>query len=730
MRRTVSAVVVSLAATSLSLAGLSFIGVTAVTPSARADAGTTLEAQGSVEQVAVTGAEPGASARLLNADGHAVATKTVDGQGATLFRHVAAAAGYVVKVGDARSNPVDVTRPDDTPAPSVYTSQHLGPGFGYIKTRDGTLLSANVTLPGPVADGPYPTVVEYSGYDPSNPGSRQPASGIASLLGYATVGVNVRGTGCSGGAFDYFEALQSLDGYDAVEAVAAQPWVANGKVGMVGISYAGITQLFVAATRPPHLAAITPLSVLDDTYWTLYPGGILNNGFAVGWGDDRQHDARPAASEWVQKRIADGDATCKTNQALRLQAPNIRHEIATVGPDRVPADDAFAPGTFVDKIDVPVFIAGSWQDEETGGHFPEMLDKFAPGVVVKVTLMNGKHADSLGPELLTRWAEFLDFYVAHRIPSVSPAVRAIASVFLGRAFGDGVTLPPDRFAGQTDFAAALASYEAEPPVRVLFDSGAGTPVGAPIAGFETTLPSWPPPAATARTWYFQPGGALGDVRPAADTSDRYTYDPAAFPRTSENGWKPLPAGKAAAYASDPLAADTVILGSGSVDLWLRSTAPDVDLEVTVSEVRPDGQETYVQSGWLRASRRALDRAASTELHPVPTFRKADAAALPKGKFSLVRVPLFPFGHVFRAGSRVRIVVQPPGGNRPSWAFDSLTYPNTVTNTIAIGPDHPSRVVLPVVPGLDVPTPLPSCGSLRGQPCREYVPTTNASKGPR
>src|SRR5436190_3182944 len=208
MRRTVSAVVVSLAATSLSLAGASFIGVAAVTAGARADVGTTLEAQGSVEQVAVTGAEPGGSARLQDADGRMVATKAVDRQGATLFRHVAAGSGYVVKVGGARSKPVNVTSPDDTPAPSVYTSQRLGPGFGYIKTRDGTLLSANVTLPGPVADGPYPTVVEYSGYDPSNPDGRQPASGISSLLGYATVGVNVRGTGCSGGAYDYFEQLQ------------------------------------------------------------------------------------------------------------------------------------------------------------------------------------------------------------------------------------------------------------------------------------------------------------------------------------------------------------------------------------------------------------------------------------------------------------------------------------------------------------------------------------------
>src|SRR5690606_7267432 len=153
---------------------------------------------------------------------------------------------------------------------------------GYITTRDGTTLSAAVYLPGPPEDGPYPTVVEYSGYSPSNPlGSLaeelagklgledpseicglvaiacrtpdQPGSIIAAAMGYAVVAVNVRGTGCSGGAYDFFEPLQILDGYDVIETVAAQPWVLNHKVGMVGLSYPGISQLFVAAARPPSL---------------------------------------------------------------------------------------------------------------------------------------------------------------------------------------------------------------------------------------------------------------------------------------------------------------------------------------------------------------------------------------------------------------------------------------------------------------------------------------------
>ena len=411
-------------------------------PARRAD----FTVQPSVEQVAVTGATAGATAVLRAADGRKVASRPIDAAGSALFRDVGPGAGYVVSVGNARAAPVTVTSPTDTPPQSLYTGQHLGPGYGYLTTRDGTMLSVNVTLPGPASGGPYPTVVEYSGYDPSNPDATQPASRIAQLLGFATVGVNLRGTGCSGGAYDYFEELQSLDGYDVVETIAAQPWVLHGTVGMVGISFPGITQLFVAHTRPPHLAAITPLSVLDDTYATLYPGGIFNNGFALGWAKDRQADARPSTSSgggqgWASKRIAAGDETCRANQALRLQAPGVLREIRANAYRRGAATDALAPASFVHDIDVPVFLAGAWQDQETGSHFANMISNFSPDIPMKVTLMNGVHQDSLAPAVLSEWIEFLDFYVAKTDP-VGPTGRPraghdrpVPSVRAGRVAG-------------------------------------------------------------------------------------------------------------------------------------------------------------------------------------------------------------------------------------------------------------------------------------------------------
>ncbi|MFN8025125.1 MAG: CocE/NonD family hydrolase [Acidimicrobiia bacterium] len=741
-RRLITAVVVAVSVTSGALAATAPAAVATsdrLHPDAVGRQAAALHVQGSVNQVAVTGATPGEGAELRDRNGDVVAQAPVDDLGSVLFRSVPKGKGYVVAVAGTTSDLVTVTSPSDTPPQSFYSSQQIGDGYGYLKTRDGTLLSVNVTLPGPADQGPYPTVVEYSGYDPSNPNGRQPASSIAGVLGFATVGVNMRGTGCSGGSWDYFETLQSLDGYDAIETIAAQPWVANGKVGMVGISYPGISQLFVAATQPPHLAAITPLSALDDTRATLYPGGIFNDGFGLQWAEDRQADAQPAGSKWAEERIAAGDTTCDANQALRLQSPNVLDGIKKLTYDRGPATDALAPATFVDRIEVPTFVAGAWQDQETGAHFANMLDDFAPGVPLKAVVLNGIHADTLGPSVLSQWIEFLDFYVAKKIPSIPPVTRALADVVLQRVFGPGAQLEPDHFVDETDYATALKKYEAEPELRVLFDVGATTD-GAPVASFASSFPSWPPKA-TATTWYFSPDGTLLPEKPSSTGRDTYVYDPAAIPATDappegsgdslrganpDYDWKPLPAGNAVGYVSAPLTDDAVMVGTGSVDLWLQATAPDVDLEVTVTEVRPDGQETYVQSGWLRASQRKLDAKQSTALHPVQTFRKADVQDLPSGKAVLARVPLYPFGHVFRAGSQIRIVVQPPGGNRPAWAFDTLRPDPNPKVTIERSAAHPSKVVLPLVSGVSVTSTLPACGTLRGQPCRTYVPAGNTT----
>jgi predicted acyl esterase len=728
-----------------------------------------VSAHGGTEQLWVR-TDPNASVELLDSHGDVVPTylpqiplttvltRRTDANGRLILRYVKPGRYTVRRTDSALVKPSDVvtvTKLTTNPPHGFYTSQEVKPGYGYIPMRDGTTLAAMVRLPGPPDKGPYPTVIEYSGYDPANPDSPEPSEQLANALGFATVGVNLRGTGCSGGGFQLWEHQQSSDGYDIVEAVAAQPWVLNHKVGLVGISFPAITSLFAAQTQPPSLAAIAPVSVLDDAFRSLLkPGGILNTGFTIKWLQERTSDSQPGGQAWSQKRIDAGDITCIENQRFRpaqnfdLGAQVNNHPYY---PSELGIGDSLSPRTFVNKINVPVFLAGAWQDEQTGSRFATMLDRFTSSPAKHFYLVNGAHTEGYAvPLVLSRWLEFLQFYVARKIPDTGVLRNLAGPVVIGAILGQSPVTndpyPPDRFTGYKSYADALAAYQRDAPVHVLFDNGAGTgtasgvPAGLPAPAFMYDFPSWPVPGTTPTAWYLGPDGALTRSRPAAggpaDTIDTYVSDPPARPAQSLPGgngvwqqlppwnWAPVVGGKSLSYVTGPLTNDTVMIGTGSVDLWLRSSATDTDLQATLSEVRPDGKETYIQSGWLRAGLRKLDPLLSSRLNPVQSMLERDAALLPSGEFVPVRIGINPFGHAFRPGSRIRITIEAPGGDKPAWAFGTL--PGTQTNDIARSVARPSAVVLPVINNLAIPTPLPPCPSLRGQPCRTYVtPAANS-----
>ncbi len=703
-------------------------------------------AHGSAEQVWATDLKPGLRVSLISPRGRLIATRRADGLGGVLFRHVRPGRGYEIRQGALHSGRLTVFSDRSAPPSTrLYRQRIPTSGYGYLTTRDGTQLAIDVHLPG--GPGPYPTLVEYSGYGYANPAG--PESGIApvaNLLGFAVVDVNMRGTGCSGGAYDFFEPLQNLDGYDVIETVAHQPWVLHHKVGMLGISYGAISQLFVAATDPPDLAAIAPLSTIDSTATTLYPGGILNTGFALKFGEQRAYDARPASATggqpWALKRIQQGDTTCRQNQAMHGEAANLIAEVRANSHYVPSVADPLAPITFVKRIHAPTFLACQFTDEQTGAHCPDLAAHFTGTRRKWFTFTNGTHIDSLDPETFNRWFDFLELYVARRAPHLTATQQALVPTIYSAVMGvPGVTLRADPLQEHSSYASALAAFQALKPIRVLFDNGAGGAPGQPYPGFERSFSRFPVPGTRAESWYLGRGGALAGSPASRAGADRFTWNPRARPATDYSGsddgsglwratpnyhWSQNPRGSAAAYVSAPLRSTTTVLGGGAVQLWLRSSAPSVDLQVTVSEVRPDGKETFVQNGWLRADERKLDPAQSTLLAPVPTLRARDVRALPRGRYVEVTVPLYYEGHVYRRGSRIRIVISAPGGDQPVWAFAETQPRGTATVTIAHSRRYPSRVVLPVVRGLRVSTGLPPCPGLRGEPCRPYQRYANHS----
>ena len=789
-------------------AGLLFVflsastALTASAPDAGASGGGNLQGNGSVDEAWMTGATPGDSITLLH-NGHPVANSanpgTADSLGSLIIRNLIPGSHYSwedTTSGD-KSAPFSVLAPGHNPATdsALYADQSMHEGLNYITMRDGIQLAATVRYPYggtcSAAGAPCPTVIEYSGYNVAGPTDPIPSllatatgtkctgcgdpnllpdsateigSVVARFAGFATVSLQMRGTGCSGGAYDLFGYPSDYDAYDAIEIVAHQDWVANHKVGMVGISYSGLSQLPSAGTDPPDLAAIAPMSPTDDLFSTGYPGGIYNEGFAASWVGARIDDAKPAATyrngelvplssspvsnvgqPWTYYEIdaeltASGGAssTCLDNQALHGQSESLSTLVGPqlvaprTGPGREPSlFDRRSMSQWAAHITVPVFISGALEDDQTGPQWPALLDSFPRTTPVYANIVNGGHIDSTDPQIISRWLEFLDLYVADKVPaSPGPLADTVLDEVTSLASGTAAQapLPALRFTTAKTLAAAREDFaRATPRVEVLFDSGAGA-VGAgdPQSTYSAGFGEWPP-TGKVLTYYFGAGGSLRTIAPKASSSVSLTLQPKVRPLTDlpSGGnpwaadpawnWTTVPARDGIAFQTAPFTRATTIVGPATVDLLVKASAPVEDYQVTVTEARPSAsQEEYITSGFLRSSNQ-VDLADSTRLFTNPSYLTRDDRTLSPRAYTLVRIPVDPIAHTFRPGTELRIVISAPGGDRPSWEFDTLDHGQSAT--VGLGGVAASTLTVNQVSGVENTPALPTCGSLRGEPCR-------------
>lgn len=540
---------------------------------------------------------------------------------------------------------------------------------GYLPLSDGTLLNYTVTRP--EDEGQYPVLITYDGYD----------SGVYSdptwnEAGYIVLGVNMRGTGCSQGSFPVLRAdIWGADGGEVVDWASQQPW-STGHIGMIGYSFTGVSQLATAAFSGPALKAITPGNVFLDFYRdSIYPGGI-HNGWIPAWiGLGRQF---VVGSDTLARLAADpqcpGHMVLSQPQAAAQTADTQAH----------PFDDdywATAPGALLDRVKLPVLGCVNWQDttiySRAGLAFRDALDPAQTWLVGA----NGAHADC-------------------------PISRAGLQRFF------------DRYLKGID-----NGWESTPKLLLVHEQTGASSVREPLVddqgAWRTGFDSWSELEAAVRplSLYLRAEGRLDPAAPmAAEAADSYRYPlptantPADWVGISFWG-NPKGAGGELRYTTAALVEDAEFFGSGSADLWVSSTAPDSDLQITISEVRPDGQEMYVQNGWLRLSRRMLDAERSTALRPRHTYQQDDLQLLTPGEPVLARVEVLPFNHVFRAGSAIRLSIDAPGG----W-FQIL--PAAAVNTVHHEPSMPSALVLGWLPGGKALAPLPDCAApLLNQPCR-------------
>ena len=291
----------------------------------------------------MTGAGKGDRVALVNPKGKVIARGKAGRFGSRIFRNLKPKHGYRVKSDGRRSKRFAVLEAGDNPKPRFYRRMTLRAGLNDVKVRDGIELAMTVRLPSGEAPRRRPVpdadrVLGLPGRGTARPalddrqqhrrraraGQARPRSARSSRPCSASPSSRSRcAAAVARAAPSAFSTSETDDGYDAVETVAAQDWVKGDKVGMAGISFSGISQLFTAGTRPPHLAAIAPMSVTDDLYTgTGNPGGIPNSGFARTWIQERMDDAEPApkgGQPYARALVEQGDRHCRRNQRLRLQ---------------------------------------------------------------------------------------------------------------------------------------------------------------------------------------------------------------------------------------------------------------------------------------------------------------------------------------------------------------------------------------------------------------------------
>jgi putative CocE/NonD family hydrolase len=567
--------------------------------------------------------------------------------------------------------------------------------WGYLTTRDGTMLRYDLLRPAALVHKRLPVLINYEGYAAGTDATDNGVSTYSDRLmkrGYALLGVSVRGTGCSQGQFDPFDHTMGQDGYDAVEWAARQRW-SNGRVGMIGVSFGGITQLLTAGQRPPHLRAIAASSATSDLYRDVtYPGGILEYDFTFFWTGDQKAGG---TEELATVAAREGDKQCMANYARHEGANDTQHFIPKLILNHPYTSDQSSlwerrrPENAIRHIQVPTMVFNQWQDEQLPARIWDDYSLFPHQKRLWVNVSNGNHGrDYYNSRTEQETLEFLDHFV-----------RGAHNSFTRRV----------------------------PHVAIWMESRIQNSSG------DENIPSWsinlrrlPHPA--PKPLYLGTGGALTNRRPShREAGDQYQYPSQSAdvlePGPEENGMSmgqftfsaPVAPGGYVAYTTPALRHDLVVAGPASLDLWLSSTASDTDLQATIVEVRPDGMEEYVQRGWLRASHRRLNPRRSTVLRPYQTDTRQDARPLTPGRPTFMRMEVFPFAQAFRAGSRIRIYIDAPTGHTGFFAFKPTTTP--ATNTVLHDRQHPSRLVLGVLPGQVAHSRLPACDTLRNQPCR-------------
>jgi predicted acyl esterase len=482
--------------------------------------------------------------------------------------------------------------------------------------------------------------------------------------GYVVVRVDSRGAGWSPGVLWPRAPLEYDDLAGSVEWAAAQPW-SNGSVGLMGISYYAVMAWAAAARRPEHLTAFIAWEGFNDSYRdAYYHGGILSE-FTRRW---QERQINPIQYGQGSR------APVNPNTGQSVAGPNDLPE-EELAANRVESFPEIKAHPFYDdwhrdrsieleQVSVPFLSAANWGGQ--GIHPRGNFNGFVQAGSAEKWLE--AHGD-------THWTHFYSSYG-----------RDLQKRFF------------DHFLKGLD-----NGFDRTPRVQLN--------IRRPGERFEWRgEDEWPLARTSWTKLNLHPDLSLSEGAAAGRGSLGYEA-----------------MGEGLHFSTGPFEEETEITGPLAAKLFISSTTSDADLFLIVQVFDPDGIEvtfegstdpnTPIANGWLRASHRALDPDRSRPWQPFHPHDKADplqpgaiyeldveivptCIVVPpgyrlelwvRGRDYEFRGPLDDYGQTFYYATRgTGGMTHADPDDRPDAVFGGFV-------TVHVGPDHPSHLLLPVIP---------------------------------
>ena len=544
-----------------------------------------------------------------------------------------------------------------------------------VPMADGVRLYADLYRPS--SPGPHHVLLISQPYDKgpalSNVGYAHPS--WYARHGYIVVSQDTRGRFRSEG--DFYPFLHEADDVSTTIEWAGRLPGSTGKVATYGFSYPGLGQLLAAQRKPAGLTAISPGFTGGRPYQDWF---YVNGAFSLAF-----------AASWSNYLALDGAARREDDGALAALAQGLASSWGLYWVLPLTAYPPLAGGG------APYFH--DWLDHPTHDEYWAALD------------VDFTQIDTPGLHVGGWWDIFVRGTVNDYV-TLAAEGRAPQKLVLGPWHH----MPWRPLSGATGEVGAhvVDDWQLRYWREVLDGEQSGVfdhPVTAYVMGLGwRDLDAWPPSSALPVEWYLHSDGralskfgtgTLSQEPPSDEAPDVWTYQPDYVP-TGGGGhscciedFVPMgPADQDAiertklvlVYTSQPLSADTNLVGDVHVTLFAATSAPDTDFTARLCIVEPSGLSTNLLEGIVRArSRESLS-------HPYPvTPNEVVEYRIDLGPVG-VRVPA---GHQTPAGWELRLPAVGPNlntggpiGKEPASAM------RTATQVVLHDRDHPSRLTLP------------------------------------